>query len=79
MHFTSCGTLVIFITSSGEIFLIFFHCQFCYFLYISLYKKKKLLQDCFVLSCVACYFFCRNPFSSGLELESNGTPKGRTV
>ena len=48
--------------------------------FISLLKKKKeLLQDCFVLSCVACYFFYRNPCSSGLELESNGTPKGRTV
>ena len=73
---------MIFITSSGEIFLLFFHYQFCFFLYISLIikkKKKKLLQDCFVLSCVACYFFCRNPFSSGLELESNGTPKGRIV
>ena len=37
----SCGTLVIFITSSGEIFLLFVPCQFCFFLYISVYKKKK--------------------------------------
>ena len=69
---------MIFITSSGEIFLLFFHYQFCFFGTFH-YIKKKLLQDCFLLSCVACYFFCRNPCSSGLELESNGTPKGRTV
>ena len=69
---------MIFLTSSGEIFLLFFHCQFCFFCTFH-YIKKKLLQDCFVFSCVACYFFCRNPCSSGLELESNGTPKERTV
>ena len=49
---------MIFITSSGEVLLLFFHCQFCFFLYISLYIYIKiLLQDCFVLSCVSCFFF----------------------
>ena len=72
---------MIFITSSSEIFLLFFHCQFCFFCTFHNIKKKKKVAAgfFFVLSCVACYFFCRNPCSSGLDLESNGTPKGRTV
>ena len=66
----SCGTLVIFITSSGEIFLLFVLCQFCFFfLYISLKKKKKktVLQDRFCVVFVWPYFNCRIAFSSGLN------------
>ena len=73
MHLTSCGTLAILITGTGELLLYFT------VIFFSFHIKKKLLQDCFVLPCVACYFFCRNPCSSGPELESNGTPKGRTI
>ena len=69
---------MILITSIGE-FLLYFTVILFYFIFISYKKnKEKLLQDCFVLSCVAC-FLCRIACSSGLELESNGTPKGRTV
>ena len=70
---------MILITSLGEFPFIILQSFFLCFISLLKKKKKKLLQDCFVLSCVACYFFCRNPCSSGLELESNGTPKGRTV
>ena len=41
---------MIFITSSGEIFLLFFHCQFFFFgtfHYIKKKKEEKLLQGCF--------------------------------
>ena len=64
---------MILITSTGELLLYFT------VIFFPFHIKKKLLQDCFVLSCVASYFFYRNPCSSGLELESNGTPKGRAV
>ena len=55
---------MIFITSSGEIFFLFVHCQFCFFffLYISLYKKIKVLQDCF---CVP--YLLQESISSGFE------------
>ena len=51
----SCGTLVIFITSSGEIFLLFVPCQFCFFCTFHIKKKKKktVLQDCF-WCCLVC-------------------------
>ena len=66
---------MILITSTGELLLYFT------VIFFSFYKKKKKIPAglFLVLSCVACYFFYRNPCSSGLELESNGTPKGRTV
>ena len=55
MHLMSCRILVIFITSSGEIFLLLFHCQL-FFKYVSLYiykKKKKRVAKGLFLSCPA--------------------------
>ena len=43
MHLTSCGTLVILITSTGELLLYFTVIFFSF----HIKKKEKLLQDCF--------------------------------
>ena len=75
---------MIFITCSGEIFLLLFHFKFFFFSSFHYNNNNNnnnnnfLAGLCFVFSCVA-WFCCRNPCSSGLELESNGTPKGTTV
>ena len=43
---------MIFITSSGEIFLLFFHCQFCFFfLTFHFIKKKKKNSVAGLFSC----------------------------
>ena len=54
---------MIFITSSGEIFLLIIHCQFCFFLYISVYKKKKTS----VAGLFLCAISTTGLFSSGLN------------
>ena len=55
---------MIFITSSGEIFLLLFHCQLFFSLFH--YKKKKtVLQDYF---CVP-YLYCRITCPVGLNCD----------
>ena len=66
MHLTSCGTLVILITSTGE-FLLYFTVIF-----FSVIKKKK--QCCRIFFCVVlCAIFIQQDcMSSGLEMEHLG-------
>ena len=71
----SSGTLVIFITSSGEIFLLIIHCQFCFFSTFQYIKKKKKKS-------VAGQFLCgpiltAGLFSSGLNGEKMEHPYGK--
>ena len=59
----SRGTLVIFITSSGEIFLLIIHCQFCFFCTFQYIKKKKKS----VIGQFLCAISIAGLFSSGLN------------
>ena len=67
MHLTSCGTLVILITSIGEFLL--YYCQFFYYFHFTEKKNKiKFPVGLFlVLSCVA-LFLLQDCMSSGFEL-----------
>ena len=58
---------MIFITSSGEIFLLLFHCHFFCLVHFTIKKKKKkaVLQDCF---CVP-YLYCRITCPVGLNCD----------
>ena len=61
----SCGTLVIFITSSGEIFLLIIHCQFCFFCTFQYIKKKKKNSVAGLFSCAISLL--QESISSGFE------------
>ena len=62
---------MIFITSSGEIFLLFVHCQFCFFCTFHYIKKKKKKKQCCriisVLSWVA-LLLLQGSYSSELDI-----------
>ena len=72
---------MIFITSSGEIFLLLFHCQF-FLVHFTIKKKKKKRDNAAGLLLVLILSCCRSSCSSGIEFsikvefEPNGT---RTV
>ena len=63
MHLTSCGTLVILITSIGEFLLCY--CQFFYLFHL----KKFFLHDCFWCCLVLPYFYCRIACPVGLNCD----------
>ena len=67
VNLTSCGTLVILITSIGEFLL--YYCQFFYYFHSTVKKKKKKIPTgrFLVLSCVA-LFLLHDCMSSGFEL-----------
>ena len=52
---------MILITSSSEIFLLFFHCQFCFF-FVHFTKKKKSVAGLFL-----CAIFAAGIIPSGFE------------
>ena len=70
MHLTSCGTLVILITSIGEFLL-----YYCQFFFISFHCKKKCCCRTVFLCCLwLSYFYCRIACSSGLNCDQMEPP-----
>ena len=65
---------MIFITSSGEIFLLLFYCQF-FLVHFTIKKKNSAagLLLVLILSCYRSSFSSRIKFSIELEFEPNGT------
>ena len=68
MHLTSCGTLMILITSIGEFFL--YYCQFFYYFHFTV--KKNFLQNCFWCCLMLPYFYCRIACPVGLNCDRVG-------
>ena len=55
---------MIFITSSGEIFLLLFHCQFFFLVHFTINKKKNSVAGLFLCA----IFILQDYMSSGFEL-----------
>ena len=63
MNLTSCGTLVILITSIGEIVLYYYH----FFFHFTVKKKKQITTGLFLCRLV-CHVLLQGVSSSGLEI-----------